>query len=82
MHSEDATSAAADAEYRRRSTANWESAAAGWISERERMRERVKPVTQWLVDHLELRPGDTVTAAFKSTALRAIPLSAGRTHRV
>ena len=60
MHSEDATSAAADAEYRRRSTANWESAAAGWVSERERMRERVKPVTRWLVDHLELRPGVTV----------------------
>src|SRR6185437_3968870 len=63
MHSEDATSAAADAEYRRRSTANWESAAAGWVSERERMRERVKPVTRWLVDHLELRPRVTVELA-------------------
>jgi SAM-dependent methyltransferase len=60
MHSEDATSAAADAEYRRRSTQNWEHAAAGWISERERMRERMAPVTDWLVDHLELRPGVTV----------------------
>ena len=57
MHSEDATSAAADAEYRRRSTLNWEQAAAGWISERERMRERMTPVTDWLVDHLELTPG-------------------------
>jgi SAM-dependent methyltransferase len=60
MHSEDATSAAADAEYRRRSTLNWEQAAAGWIAERERMRERMVPVTEWLVDHLELRPGITV----------------------
>ncbi len=60
MHSEDGTSAAADAEYRRRSTLNWESAAAGWISERERIRERMTPVTDWLVDHLELRPGATV----------------------
>ncbi len=60
MHSEDATSAAADAEYRRRSTLNWEQAAAGWISERERMRERMTPVTEWLVDHLELKPGLSV----------------------
>jgi SAM-dependent methyltransferase len=60
MHSEDATSETADAEYRRRSTLNWEQAAAGWISERERMRERMIPVTEWLVDHLELRPGLTV----------------------
>jgi SAM-dependent methyltransferase len=60
MHSEDATSAAADAEYRRRSTLNWEQAAAGWISERERMRERMTTVTEWLVDQLELTPGLTV----------------------
>jgi SAM-dependent methyltransferase len=60
MHSEDATSAAADAEYRERSTLNWEQAAPGWISERERMRERVAPVTDWLVDQLALRPGLTV----------------------
>ena len=60
MHPEDATSAAADAEYRRRSTENWEHAAAGWIAEGERMRERMTPVTDWLVDHLELRPGATV----------------------
>jgi SAM-dependent methyltransferase len=57
VHSEDATSAAADAEYRRRSTLNWEQAAAGWTAERERMRERMAPVTDWLVDHLELQPG-------------------------
>jgi SAM-dependent methyltransferase len=60
MHSEDATSAAEDAEYRRRSSENWEHAAAGWISERERMRERMVPVTDWLVDRLELQPGITV----------------------
>jgi SAM-dependent methyltransferase len=60
MHSEDATSAAEDADYRRRSRENWEHAAAGWIAERERMRERMAPVTEWLVDHLELQPGITV----------------------
>ncbi|HEY2869631.1 MAG TPA: methyltransferase domain-containing protein [Gaiellales bacterium] len=60
MHSEDATSAAADAEYRQRSTVNWETAAAGWESERDRMRQLSTPVTDWLVDHLELRAGLTV----------------------
>ncbi|HEX5249686.1 MAG TPA: methyltransferase domain-containing protein [Gaiellales bacterium] len=60
MHAEDATSAAADAEYRERSTLNWETAAAGWESERDRMRQISAPVTDWLVDHLELRPGLTV----------------------
>ena len=60
MHPEDATSAAQDAEYRERSTLNWEQAAAGWEAERDRMRERVSPVTDWLVHHLELRPAVTV----------------------
>lgn len=60
MHAEDATSAAANAEYRQRSTLNWETAAAGWESERDRMRQVSAPVTDWLVDHLELRPGLTV----------------------
>lgn len=60
MHSEHGTSAAEDAEYRRRSRLNWEHAAAGWISERDRIRERMTPVTDWLIDHLELRPGATV----------------------
>jgi SAM-dependent methyltransferase len=60
MHSEDATSAAEDAEYRRRSTVNWETAASGWESERDRMRQVSTPVTDWLVDHLELAPGLTV----------------------
>jgi SAM-dependent methyltransferase len=60
MHAEDATSAAEDAEYRERSTLNWETAAAGWESERDRMRQVSAPVTDWLVDHLELRPGLTV----------------------
>jgi len=60
MHSEDATSAAEDAEYRQRSTANWQTAAAGWESERDRMRQISAPVTDWLVDHLELAPGLTV----------------------
>jgi len=60
VHPEDATSAAADAEYRERSTLNWETAAAGWESERDRMRQVSAPVTDWLLDHLELRSGLTV----------------------
>jgi ubiquinone/menaquinone biosynthesis C-methylase UbiE len=58
MHDQDATSAAE--EYRRRSAQNWEAAAAGWESERDRMRTMSRPLTAWLVAHLDLRPGVTV----------------------
>jgi SAM-dependent methyltransferase len=60
MHDPDATSAAAADEYRRRSAANWESAAAGWEAERDRTSEMSRPLTAWLVEHLDLRPGLTV----------------------
>jgi ubiquinone/menaquinone biosynthesis C-methylase UbiE len=59
MHDQDATSSAAD-EYRRRSAQNWDTAAAGWESERDRMRAMSRPLTAWLVAHLDLRPGVTV----------------------
>jgi SAM-dependent methyltransferase len=58
MHDRDATSAAE--EYRRRSTRNWETAAAGWESERDRVARMGRPITEWLVAHLELEPGLTV----------------------
>jgi SAM-dependent methyltransferase len=59
MHDRDATSAAAE-EYRRRSTRNWETAAAGWESERDRVARMGRPITEWLVAHLDLEPGQTV----------------------
>jgi ubiquinone/menaquinone biosynthesis C-methylase UbiE len=58
MHDQDATSAAD--EYRRRSAQNWETAAAGWEAERDRMRVMSRPLTAWLVANLDLRPGVTV----------------------
>jgi ubiquinone/menaquinone biosynthesis C-methylase UbiE len=58
MHDQDATSAAE--EYRRRSAQNWDTAAAGWESERDRMRVMSRPLTAWLVANLDLRPGVTV----------------------
>lgn len=59
MHDRDATSAAAE-EYRRRSTQNWETAAAGWEAERDRVARMGRPITEWLVSHLALEPGQTV----------------------
>jgi SAM-dependent methyltransferase len=57
MHDRDASAAEA---YRRRSTLNWESAAPGWESERDRVARMGRPITDWLVSHLALRPGQTV----------------------
>ena len=58
MHDQDATSAAD--EYRRRSAHNWDTAAAGWESERDRMRAMSRPLTAWLIAGLDLRPGVSV----------------------
>jgi ubiquinone/menaquinone biosynthesis C-methylase UbiE len=58
MHDQDATSAAD--EYRRRSAQNWDTAAAGWESERDRVRAMSSPLTAWLIASLDLRPGVTV----------------------
>jgi ubiquinone/menaquinone biosynthesis C-methylase UbiE len=58
MHDQDATSAAD--EYRRRSAENWDTAAAGWESERGRVRTMSKPLTTWLIANLDLRPGVAV----------------------
>jgi SAM-dependent methyltransferase len=59
MHDRDATSAAAE-DYRRRSTLNWEQAAPGWESERDRVARMGRPITEWLIAHLDLGPGQTV----------------------
>jgi ubiquinone/menaquinone biosynthesis C-methylase UbiE len=58
MHDQDATSAADD--YRRRSAQNWDTAAAGWESERDRVRAMSRPLTAWLVANLDLQPGVSV----------------------
>jgi SAM-dependent methyltransferase len=58
MHDQDAISAAD--EYRRRSAQNWDTAAAGWESERDRVRAMSSPLTAWLIANLGLRPGVTV----------------------
>lgn len=58
MHDQDATSAAE--EYRRRSAENWDTAAAGWEAERDRVRAMTSPLTAWLIANLDLRPGVTV----------------------
>jgi SAM-dependent methyltransferase len=60
MHDGEATSPVAADEYRQRSALNWEQAAAGWESERERVREMGGPITAWLIEHLELTPDATV----------------------
>ncbi|HEY3764430.1 MAG TPA: methyltransferase domain-containing protein [Gaiellales bacterium] len=60
MHDREAISAAAADEYRRRSAVNWETAAAGWESERDRVARMGRPITEWLVANLDLEPGATV----------------------
>src|SRR3954451_8154599 len=47
-------------EYRAESRERWTSVAAGWNAQRERMSEATRPVTRWLVDALELAPGQTI----------------------
>ena len=38
----------------------WERAAAGWGKRAERVRDSSMPVSAWLLDHLELQPGQQV----------------------
>jgi SAM-dependent methyltransferase len=46
--------------YRTESQARWAAVAAGWGAQRDRMRRATEPVTAWLLDALDLRPGQTV----------------------
>jgi SAM-dependent methyltransferase len=60
VHDREATSRVAADEYRQRSALNWEQAAAGWESERDRVQAMGRPITDWLIGHLDLAPGTTV----------------------
>jgi SAM-dependent methyltransferase len=59
MHDREATSAADD-DYRSRSARNWDAAAAGWESQRELVAAMARPLTDWLIDRLDVRAGLTV----------------------
>jgi SAM-dependent methyltransferase len=47
-------------EYRAESRERWSSVASGWGAHRDRMGEATAPVTDWLVDALQLSPGSTI----------------------
>ncbi len=47
-------------EYRRRSREQWDAAAAGWERRERWMAETSAPVSAWLLDALDLRPGQRV----------------------
>ena len=50
-----------DAEtFRAESRRSWDAAAPGWTSEREEMQRDALPVSRWIVDAAELKPGQTV----------------------
>ena len=39
---------------------HWDRSAAGWGAQHEQMARQTEPVTRWLLDALDLRPGQTV----------------------
>src|SRR5688572_14367328 len=47
-------------EYRRTSLENWQTMASGWESRRAEIEEVTRPVTEWLVQALEPKQGDTL----------------------
>jgi ubiquinone/menaquinone biosynthesis C-methylase UbiE len=47
-------------EYKRTALENWQSMAGGWERMRERMEKVTRPVSEWMVQALDPRPGDTV----------------------
>ncbi len=47
-------------EYRRKSHESWEALAPGWERQRDRIAGLAGPVSRWLVDALEPRPGETM----------------------
>jgi SAM-dependent methyltransferase len=60
VHDQEATSRVTADEYRQRSALNWERAAAGWESERDRVQAMGRPITEWLIAHLDLSPKTTI----------------------
>ena len=47
-------------QYRQDSVEQWEAAAPGWSRRAEQMQQFASPVTDWLLDALELKPGQRV----------------------
>ncbi|HEV7943356.1 MAG TPA: class I SAM-dependent methyltransferase [Solirubrobacteraceae bacterium] len=47
-------------QYRQQSVEQWEAAAAGWSRRQEQMQRFAQPVTEWLLDALELARGERV----------------------
>jgi SAM-dependent methyltransferase len=47
-------------EYKRTSLENWQTMAAGWERMRERLERFTRPVSEWMVEALDPKPGDTV----------------------
>jgi ubiquinone/menaquinone biosynthesis C-methylase UbiE len=60
MHRTETTSLGSADEYRRRSYRNWQSAAAGWEREREAVQAALAPLTDWMLERLASRPGQTL----------------------
>jgi SAM-dependent methyltransferase len=48
------------AEYKRTSLENWQTMAPGWERMRERLERFTRQVSEWMVEALELQPGQTV----------------------
>src|SRR3954471_1892405 len=46
--------------FRTENRAHWEKSAPGWGAQRDNMQRQTEPVTAWLLDALDLRPGLTV----------------------
>ena len=67
------------AEHREASLENWEAAASGWSRQQELMRAFAAPVSHWMIDALELQPGQRVlelAAGLAETGLLAAELVA------
>jgi SAM-dependent methyltransferase len=47
-------------EYKRTSLENWQTMAAGWERRRAELEKVTRPVSEWMVQALDPRPGDTV----------------------
>ena len=47
-------------EYKRTSLENWQTMAAGWEQRREEIEKVAAPVTEWMVQAVDPKPGDTV----------------------
>lgn len=47
-------------EIRQRMAGHWERAAEGWEKHADRFRDWTMPLTAWMIEHLQLQPGQTV----------------------